>query len=236
MDPELEFPPEESISSKAWMVIFTDMVSLLLTFFVMLFAMSNVKVDKWSAMTDALSQSLNPSRETPSVMPSSQFNIGAIFRKQAINLDYLAGVIEESVASDSALAESKVSRLEDRLVLALPGNFLFPSQQAALSERARRALFDLGGVLRNIDNQISVNGHSDPAPPEGGQYASNWELSLARAIAVANVLRSSGYTEDITAHGFADGKYAEFPELDEGQHRILGRRVDIVVRPTVRAE
>ena len=47
MDPELEFPPDVSITSKAWMVIFTDMVSLLLTYFVMLFAMSNVKVDKW---------------------------------------------------------------------------------------------------------------------------------------------------------------------------------------------
>jgi chemotaxis protein MotB len=236
MDPELEFPPDVSITSKAWMVIFTDMVSLLLTFFVMLFAMSNVKVDKWSDMTDALSQSLNPSRETPSVMPSSEFNIGAIFRKQAINLDYLAGVIEESVASDPALAESKILRLEDRLVLALPGKFLFPSQQSTLSERARQALFDLGGVLRNIDNQISVNGHSYPAPPEGGEYASNWELSLARAIAVANALRSSGYTEDITAHGFADGKYTDLPELDEDQRSIYARRVDIIVRPTVRAE
>ena len=139
MDPELEFLPEESISGKAWMVIFTDIVSLLMNFLVMLFAMSNVKLNKWSGMRDALSQSLNPSREIPSVMPSSQFNIGAIFCKQAINLDYLAGVIEGSVASDPALAESKAMRLENRLVLALPGNFLFPSQQAALwNEHAGR--------------------------------------------------------------------------------------------------
>ena len=95
-------------------------------------------------------------------------------------------------------------------------------------------MFDLGGILRNIDNQISVNGHSDQVPPEGGEYASNWELSLARAI--ANVLRSSGYTEDIAALGSADGKYNELPELEENERRILARRVDIVARPMVRTE
>ena len=154
----------------------------------------------------------------------------------ALNLDYLAGVIEESVVSDPALAENKVLRLEDRLVLALPGKFLFPSQQSMLLERARQALFDLGGVLRNIDNQISVNGHSYPAPLEGGEYASNWEFSLARGIAVANAQRSSGYTEDNSVHGFADGKHTDLPELDEDQRSIDARWVDFIVRPTVRAE
>ena len=53
MGPETEDTPRARRPSKAWMIIFTDLVSLMLTFFVMLFAMSNVKVDKWDSMIDA---------------------------------------------------------------------------------------------------------------------------------------------------------------------------------------
>ena len=92
-------------------------------------------------------------------------------------------------------------------------------------------MFNLGGVLRNIGNQIGINGHTDPVLPTGGAYASNWELSMARAAAVANALRRSGYAEDIIAFGFADSRFSQLPDLPTDQRHALGRRVDIVVLP-----
>ncbi|MCH8213857.1 MAG: OmpA family protein [Proteobacteria bacterium] len=231
MGPELEDTPETPAQKKAWMIIFTDLVSLMLTFFVMLFAMSNVKVDKWDSMIDALSQSLNVSRAKAVVTSSAEYNVATIVRKQAINLDYLASVLEKTVAEHEMLAHSRIMRLEDRLVIALPGDLLFTPARADLSEKAREAVFNLGGVLRNIGNQIEINGHTDPVPATGGEYASNWELSLARAAAVANALRRSGYTEDIVALGFADSRFSQLPDLPTDQRHALGRRVDIVVLP-----
>lgn len=219
--------------SAAWMIIFTDLVSLMLTFFVLLFSMSNVQVDKWESLTDALSQTLNPSSMMTVEAATASFNIANLFRKQAINLDYLNGVLVEAVANDPFLGKSQMMLLEDRLVIALPGDLLFPAGRAVLSEGARKALFNLGGVLRNIGNQIGVNGHTDPSPPTGNEYASNWELSMARAIAVANTLRRSGYTEDIISYGYADSYYPQLPDISEDQRRAMGRRVDIVVLPTV---
>ncbi len=227
-----EFPKSPQ-ASQAWMVIFTDLVSLMLTFFVMLFAMSHVKVDRWSDMIDTLSQTLNPSREKFEALPTAQYNIASTFRKRAINLDYLTAVLVEAVRADRMLAESRVIRMEDRLVIALPGDLLFDPGRAVLSEAARQALFNLGGVLRNIDNRMSVHGHSDPRPTSAGGYDTNWELSLARAIAVANALRRSGYTEDIVAHGFAASRFPDLPEMADEKRRALARRVDIVVLPTV---
>jgi chemotaxis protein MotB len=87
-------------------------------------------------------------------------------------------------------------------------------------------------VLGNIGNQIGVNGHSDPSPPKGNEYSSNWELSLARAISVANSFKRSGYTEDIIAYGYSDSRYSQLPDLPEDERRELGRRVDIMVLPT----
>ncbi|MDH5189305.1 MAG: flagellar motor protein MotB, partial [Rhodospirillaceae bacterium] len=85
-------PKKPDKPSAAWMVTFTDLVSLMLTFFVLLFSMSNVKMDEWEAMIDTLTQTLNPSRLTTVADATSKFNIGTIFRKRAINLDYLTTV------------------------------------------------------------------------------------------------------------------------------------------------
>lgn len=223
----------ESKKSVAWMITFTDLVSLMLTFFVLLFSMSNIKVDRWNDVIDALSQSLNPASVKAQSSATSSFNIATLFRKRAINLDYLTSVLDEAVAKDELLINSQLMRLEDRLVIALPGDLLFEPGKAVLAENAKKALFNLGGVLRNIGNQIGINGHTDPAPPTGSAYTSNWELSMGRATAVANALKRSGYTEDIVAFGYANSRFKELPDMPEAERRALGRRVDIVVFPTV---
>ncbi|CCQ74117.1 flagellar motor protein MotB [Magnetospira sp. QH-2] len=220
-------------NSQAWMVTFTDLVSLMLTFFVMLFSMSSVQVDKWEEMIDTLSQTLNPTREVQTIKPTSTYNIRMVLRERAINLDYLMAVLEEKMAEDHLLSSSRLLHLSDRVIVSLPGDLLFGPNSALLSEKAREALFELGGVLRNINNQVMVQGHSDPVPPQGGQYASNWELSIGRAVAVANALRRAGYTEEIPAQGFASSRYNLLPDLPDVEKRKLARRVDIVIMPNV---
>lgn len=218
----------------AWMVTFTDLVSLMLTFFVLLFSMSSVKIDEWETMIDVMTQTLNPARLTTVAAATAQFNIGTIFRKRAINLDYLSGVIEEAISQEPLLSGAQVMKLDDRLVIALPSEVLFEPGKSIMSDQARTALFSLGGILRNIGNQIGVNGHTDPgATAEGAYYTSNWELSIARAATVANTLRRSGYSEDIIAFGYASSRYHQLPKVDEQRRLELGRRVDIVVFPTV---
>lgn len=219
--------------SKAWMVIFTDLVSLMLTFFVLLFSMSNVQIDRWKEMVDALSSTLNPSTVKEATPISSQYNIATIFRKRAVNLDYLSSVIDEAMGKDPVLAKGILMRLEDRTVIALPGDLMFASGLATMTEGGRQAMFVLGGVLRNVGNKIAVDGHTAPTPPAGDTYRSNWELSMARATAVANSLRHVGYTEDITAFGYAASRFGELPKMPEAQRMSLARRVDIVVYPTV---
>ena len=221
----------------AWMITFADLVSLMLTFFVLLFSMSSVKMDEWDAMIDTLTQTLNPGKLTTVAAATAKFNIGTIFRRQATNLDYLSGVLEGGIKSDALLSNSHIMLLDDRLIIAMPGDLLFPPGKAVMPDEAKTALFTLGSLLRNVGNQIGVNGHSDPVPPapEKG-FASNWELSLARASAVANALRRSGYTDDIIAYGYADSRYSQLPDLSPAERAKLGRRVDIVIFPTVGGE
>jgi chemotaxis protein MotB len=140
------------------------------------------------------------------------------------------------IPKDPLLAEGKLIRLEDRLIITLPGKILFAPGDSKLTEKARESLFNLGGVLRNIGNEIGVNGHTAPGKVQGRAYESNWELSLARSISVANELRRSGYTETVTSYGYADSLYSQLPEIPESERRELSQRIDIVIRPTIAEE
>lgn len=229
-----EIAEPEHENTKAWMLTFTDLVSLMLTFFVLLFAMSSVKIDQWTKIIDSLSQTLNPAPEKEIARPTAQLNIGTLFRRRAVNLDYLSSVIEENLSSDPVLKNALIVRLEDRLVIALPGDLLFDPGAATVSESARDAMFTLGAMFANVGNSIAVNGHTDPAPPGAGAFASNWELSIARAASVYNAIRRGGYDQQVVSFGHADSEYNLLPALSDADKRRLARRVDIVVLPTAR--
>lgn len=226
--------PSSGDSSKAWMITFTDLVSLLLTFFVLLFAMSNVKLDEWTKIIDSLSQTLDPAPEQEIARPTAQLNIGTLFRRRSVNLDYLSSVIEQKLSADPVLRDALIIRLDDRMVVALPSDLLFEPGAALVSESARDAMFTLGAMFANVGNSIAVNGHTDPAPPSGEAFASNWELSVARAASVANAIRRGGYDEQIVTFGYAATQYDLLPALSEADKKRLARRVDIVVLPTSR--
>jgi chemotaxis protein MotB len=214
----VDIPPPER-GTRVWLITFTDLVALMLTFFVMLFAMSNVKLTEWRSIIDSLSQTLRPESVKTVPAPSSAFNIGTIFRKRATDIDYLASVLGEAIEGHGVLSQGRIARLDDRLVIALSGDSLFEPDGSGLTENGRQALFVLGGVLRNIGNQIAVNGHADITQAARG-YASAWELATARAATAANALRQSGYTDDIVAFGFADATNGA----------AVARRIEIVIR------
>lgn len=230
MSPECDSSPAPPVvTRRTWMITFSDLVSLLLAFFVLLFSMYSVKFDRWQSTVTSLTEALNPRRADAVAPFPSAFNIGKVSQNRVIDLDYLATLLQQSLKEDALLSDGQVMRRDDRLIVALPGDLLFDPGRAVLSRKAREAIFSLGGIVRSLENQIGVNGHSDPVPLNSADYASNWELSLARAAAVANTLRRSGYEKEIVAYGFADSRYDELPPMNETKRHALARRVDIVV-------
>ena len=229
-------PLDNRASSRAWLITFTDLVSLMLRFFVVLFAMSIVKYDEWKNISDSLSQTLQPTTEPQVKAVTATFNIGIIFKKEAIDLDYLSLISEENITKTEDLKGTRIASFDDHLVISFRGDGLFQPGQVALKSDAQAAIFFLGGVFQNIGNQITVNGHTDQKRPVGDAYASNWELSDGRAALVANALRKPGYQDMIFALGFADSKCGSLPEINEVECEAMARRIDIIVSPTVWAD
>lgn len=105
------------------MLSLADLISLLLTFFVMLFAMSKVKIDRWDEVVDALSQSIKPAPKEENDEPMASLNIPRVYRKPAMNLDYLSAVIDDAIDDNPVLGDARMSRDADKLVISFLGIF-----------------------------------------------------------------------------------------------------------------
>lgn len=219
--------------SQAWMITFADLTALLLTFFVLLFAMSRVDFASWDAIVNSLKQQLNPSKSGQAQSVGSRNQVTRIIIRQSIDLNYLNTLIVDKISDHPLLSRAIVTRLDDALVLSLPSDALFETGSAVLKEPAREATGLLVEVLTLVGNRVDIHGHSDPNPISGADYVSNWELSVARAMALASLLVRGGLNKDVAAFGFADSRYSDIStEFTEEQRLRLGRRVDVVIRET----
>jgi len=213
------------------MVTFADLIMLLITFFVLLFSMSQVKTEKWRAVVEALSDRLNPASASAKIGPSAERNARRLFEPKLLGLDYLDTLLAEKAAADPVLEQSIIQRLGERLVISLSGRALFAPGSAQLAPDARAAIAALGGLLRYVDNRVDVNGHTLAGAEPSPIFESHWELSLARALAVAETLREAGLGQRITAFGLADSRLHDISRgLPEWRRRELARRVDVVLR------
>ena len=216
-------------SSVGWILIFTDMVALLLSFFVMLFSMSAVPVNEWETTIDILEEALNLSTEEEKD-PTEDYNISSVLLERArTNVNYLLPIIEPKIKQDEMIKDSPIILLDDRIVISLSGDLLFASGKAELTGKARKALFNLGGVLRNIRNTIGVYGYSENEKFDRDKYSSDWELSLARAVSVANELKRAGYMEEILSFGYGGARSFKLANVSKDRRQSLSRRVDIVI-------
>lgn len=222
-----------------WMLTFTDLLLLLITFFVMLAALGEPKTGLPSPLTSAVATAsdIYGADSVASVTDSSPQSLGARTVIRGVNLDYLAVLLDRQINGEdgaSALiagAENiAFTRQSDRLIISLPGDLLFASGAVALSPSGENTVRQLGEVLMRLRNQVAVYGHADPDPVGQSGATSNWALSLQRAISVAGTLEGMGYPLPVRPHGLSDSRYGDLPsDISQAERYRLSRRVDIVI-------
>lgn len=138
----------------------------------------------------------------------------------------------DAYAKSHGFSSSVQTSIEQRglVIKVLTDDLLFPSGQATLDGRSYALLGEIGQLL-NIDetHPISVEGNTDNVPIHTGQFASNWELSTARASAVVEFLVEHAVASHrLTASGNADQQPVASDATAAGRAR--NRRVEIVLR------
>ena len=221
--------PPESSGSSGWMLIFADTLSLLLAFFVLLFSMSTLRVDTWLSMTNGLAQRLNPARYESQNPGPSERNLPRSSEQSAMNLGYLAPLIDDKIRSGQGLNNAVMTVLPDRIVVSIPADALFTGSGATLTSEGARTVFVLGGLLSTIGNEVTVAAYAEPISRPGQLAGATMVRSIERATAVARALADSGYGKIASALGYADAAgqgYAVEPSA------ALRDRIDIVIHDT----
>ena len=207
--------------SPAWMATFADMMSLLLTFFILMYAIA----------------SQNTARVLHEVLGIEEKSLGVIDLIDEItikkSLQELTGLNNpnilddmDDIAEDSAMA---VDTNEAKVVVRVPGANLFKPGQADLQLAGRPVLDGVIAVIRKYpDYKIHIQGHTDDDPISTEKFPTNWELSAARATAVLRYFFDKGVEpEKMTATGYADTFPLASNDTDQG--RTINRRVEFVL-------
>jgi chemotaxis protein MotB len=132
-----------------------------------------------------------------------------------------------------------ITRLADRLTVNIVDKILFPSGEAAVSDEGRKVLGRVGQVLEQAkDKTIRIEGHTDNVPigkQLQDRFATNWELSAARATTVARVLQESTKIDAAAFEAVGMGQYHPIGDNRTDKGRAQNRRIEIVLYPRVQA-
>ncbi len=227
---------EEDGQAGKWLSTFNDMVTLLLTFFVLIISMSTPDTAALTKITKSISTAFGLHETTkktdglvftPFVVKMSN-KVANVFGKSKTNM---TGRINKLAGDIAGLEETSmdVVVIKEGVSVILGEDLLFKSGMAEI-EKKKHYVFDnvLGIILRENDYQIRVEGHTDDVPIRTARFSSNWELSIARATNVVKYFISEGVApERLSAAGYADSKPL-LPNVD-AHNRGHNRRVEIIL-------
>jgi len=216
----------EGVSRDRWLISYADFITLLFAFFTTLYAISTVDDSKLTRVAVGLQDALDvpdAARHQSNRIPAVGESL--LTREQ---LDAKA-VLKRDMAED--LESGRMELLEDRrgLVLSIPEASAFATGSADLSPTAMQAVERLAGSLRNLRNSVLIEGHTDDVPIHTIRFASNWELSTARATAVVQWLIERGGVEASRLSAAGYGEFHPRVPNESAQARARNRRVDVVI-------
>ncbi len=228
----------------AWMGTYGDLVTLLLCFFVLLFASSSVDAAKFQAIASSFNDDLvviqggsgngqgamvgSGIMQLPNV-DRSIHDSKENFKNQQEELSEMASDFKTYFA-ENELSEDVSVELEDTYVkLNFKDGILFDSGQDVLTDLSKNILRDVAVQLSQYpDSDIIIEGHTDNVPISTEKIPDNWYLSSHRALAVLTFFVENGIApEKLNAQG--KGEYAPIADNSTAEGRAQNRRVEIKI-------
>ena len=207
-----------------WMVTFSDMVTLLLTFFVLMLSMANMDKVKFSQASDSLAGAfgvLGSADKTEATRPQ-------VVSSSPIDDDFSAKVYRRIRTKLRELKlNKKIKLVKDRgaVILRVDAAVLFKSGESRLGPEADPILRKVADLVRPLPLNVKIEGHTD----NRGVELSNWDLSVARAVSVLRFLAANELVpmSRMAATGYGSQKPL-FPNNSD-RERALNRRVEFVL-------
>lgn len=217
-------------SSPLWMTTFSDMSTLLLTFFILIVSYSTIELEKFrgamSSMKGALGvmPDLNNSQRSDNL--TMQERLAIRYQSMSEKMADIRNTLQEAKVENQVKVEMQETGIHIRFV----DHVLYDLGKADLKQEAYPILSKIIRTVQGSFKEILVEGHTDDIPINTQQFPSNWELSSARAL---NVVRYFHDVEKISASRLAavgHGEYRPLVPNDHPDNRSKNRRVEIFIK------
>ena len=218
----------------AWMVTYSDLVTLLLTFFVLLLSMANMDPVKFVSASSSLKDAFGIPRDpTPidfnvPIIPSLPITQFSPINQQ--NTKKIHEKIKNQIKALRINEDVEVINKDDEIIILRIGDsILFSPGQSNISPSSYMTLRNIADIVRPFPMSVRIEGHSDDIPV-GKSITANWDLSVARAVSVMRFFVQSKLLSlnRLAAVGYG----AENPIVPNtsAENRAKNRRVDFVLR------
>jgi chemotaxis protein MotB len=226
-------------SHERWFVSYADFITLLFAFFTVMYASSTVDAHKLATMVESMQQVFKgpppPPTGTNAAAPATQPvepPPPPSPPPPGTDLAVVRQLLEQDLQGELQAGHVSIEPDSRGLVVSIQESGSFSTGSADLPPAAQALLGRLAARLREIDNAVRVEGHTDDVPIQTTRYRSNWDLSTARATGVVAFLIQSG---DVDASRLSAAGYSEYhPRVpnDSTVNRARNRRVDLVILNT----
>lgn len=215
------------VGAPAWMVTYSDLVTLLLTFFVLLLSMANLDQLKFNAASESIKQAFGVvgTVEDSPLSPPKLIQINPV---QGDLIHQVYKRIEKEVTRLKLDKDIKLVKDRGAVVLRVNDSVLFDAGNADLKPAALSLLSKIADLVRPLPFHLRTEGHTDDTPFGGGQL-SNWDLSMIRAVNVVKYFAQNDLfpLDRISAAGY--GSYKPVVPNDSPENRAMNRRVDFIL-------
>ena len=230
---------EEHSQHERWLISYADFMTLLFAFFVVLFASANhdkkaikqvssavkngfqqMGAFSGSSSSDSGSLSGGKTLEATAASPAGSAGIDVVELQRKLN---------KALGKEIERREVGLKMTPEGFVISLHELGFFDSGQARLLPGASDTVKRIAGVLMQYGLDMRIEGHTDDVPIHNSTFASNWDLSTARASAVAMMLLDDAGFDPKRMSIAGYGQYHPAATNDTAEGRKANRRVDIVI-------
>lgn len=244
----------EKDNAERWLLTYADLMNLLLIFFIVLYAMSQVDTQKFQQLSESLREALGsgagesiiaeggsgnsvlelPSTQNPPATPSPSDKKegdknGTGAAEEKIMQDVKAK-LEKLIDKRGLINDVTVSVEERGVIVSINAKLLFKRGSAELEHESQDIIREIAEILMELDvNQVRIEGHTDSDPMNTFQFPSNWELSSARATNVLRFILSNVAINPTKISAVGYGQYRPKVPNTTLENKAINRRVNIVI-------
>lgn len=238
---------EKEPNHERWMLTYLDLITLLMIFFVVMYASSNADTSKYKQLAQSLNvafaggsgKTIMGDNSAISLDDTSTKVIDKLIEDSKIsqeNKTFEENKMEsikknvDKYLKQNGLSAAVSTKIDERgLQVSLKSTLLFDSGKAEIKGESIKKLISIGKILNKVDNYVRIEGHTDSTPINNYEFSSNWQLSAFRATNVTELLISKAgiQPQKISAVAYGENRPIATNSTEVGKAK--NRTVDIII-------